>query len=335
MVYLAQSQYLLLLLLIPLLFVGYALFLRMRRKRIARFGDEALVRQLMPNASTGKGWLKISLFAAAWFFFVIGLTRPQLGARLKEHESQGVEVMLALDVSNSMLAEDYSPNRLERAKLAISRLVDKLQGDRLGLVVFAGEAFVQLPITADYVSAKIFLKSIDTQSVPIQGTDLAAALMASARSFSTQSERSRAIILITDGEDHEGEAIEAAKTIAEQGIRIYCIGVGSPQGKPIPQPGGGLMKDRQGEIVVSRLDEDILQEIAGIGGGKYVRAGNAEFGLNPIIDDIRTIDKEQFNSVVFEDYDEQYMYFFAIALFFLILEFLVPETKARRKLFDK
>ena len=335
MVYLAQSQYLLLLLLIPLLFVGYALYLRMRRRRIAKFGDPELVGELMPDASTGKGWLKISLLAAAWFFFTIGLARPQLGARLKEHQTQGAEVMLVLDVSNSMRAEDYSPNRLERSKLAISRLVDKLQGDRIGLVVFAGEAFVQLPITADYVSAKIFLKSIDTGSVPIQGTDLAEALMTAARSFSTQSERSRAIILITDGEDHEGEALEAARAIAEQGIRIYCIGVGSPQGKPIPQPGGGLMKDRDGEIVVSRLDEDILQEIAGIGGGKYVRAGTVEFGLNPIIEDIRTLDKEQFNSVVFEDFDEQFMYFFAIALFFLILEMLIPGKKARRHLFRK
>ena len=334
MVYLAQSQYLLLLLLIPLLFVACALNLRIRRKRIARLGNPELVARLMPDASTGKVWLKVSLLAAAWFFFVIGLARPQLGARLKEHQSQGVEVMIALDVSNSMLAEDYSPNRLERSKLAISRLVDKLQGDRIGLVVFAGQAFVQLPITADYVSAKIFLKSIDTSSVPIQGTDLAEALMASARSFSTQSERSRAIILITDGEDHEGEALEAARTIAEQGIRIYCIGVGSPQGKPIPK-NGSLMKDRNGDIVVSRLDEEILQEIAGAGNGKYVRAGATEFGLNPIIDDIRALDKEQFNSVVFEDFDEQYMYFFAIALFFLILEFLVPETKARRHLFRK
>ena len=292
MVYLAQSQYLLLLLLVPLLFVAY------------------------------------------WFFFVLGLARPQLGARLKEHESQGVEVMIALDVSNSMLAEDYSPNRLERSKLAISRLVDKLQGDRIGLVVFAGEAFVQLPITADYVSAKIFLKSINTESVPIQGTALAEALMTSARSFSTQSERSRAIILITDGEDHEGEAIEAARAIAEQGIRIYCIGVGSPQGKPIPK-NGSLLKDANGDIVVTRLDEEILQEIAGAADGKYVRAGAAEFGLNPIIDDLRKLDKEQFSSVVFEDFDEQYMYFFAIALFFLILELLVPETKARRHLFKQ
>ena len=334
MVYLAQSQYLLLLLIVPLLFVAYALYLRARRKRLARFGSPELVSQLMPDASTGKGWLKISLLAAAWFFFVIGLARPQLGARLKEHQSQGVEVMVALDVSNSMLAEDYSPNRLERSKLAISRLVDKLQGDRIGLVVFAGEAFVQLPITADYVSAKVFLKSIDTESVPIQGTALSEALMASARSFSTQSERSRAIILISDGEDHEGEAIEAARAIAEQGIRIYCIGVGSPQGKPIPK-NGSLLKDASGEIVVTRLNEEILQEIAGAGNGKYVRAGAAEFGLNPIIDDIRTLDKEQFNSVVFEDFDEQFMYFFAIALFFLILELLVPETKARRHLFKQ
>ncbi|MCR5709453.1 MAG: VWA domain-containing protein [Bacteroidales bacterium] len=335
MVYLAQSQYLLLLILVPLLFVGYALWLRSRRRRLARFGDEELVRELMPTASTGKGWLKISLLAAAWFFFTIGLARPQLGARLKEHQSQGVEVMIALDVSNSMLAEDYSPNRLERSKLAISRLVDKLQGDRIGLVVFAGESFVQLPITADYVSAKIFLNSITTESVPIQGTALAEALVSSARSFSTQSERSRAIILISDGEDHEGEAVEAARAIAEEGIRIYCIGVGSPQGKPIPAKGGGLMKDSSGEIVVTRLNEEILQEIAGAGNGKYVRAGAAEFGLNPIIDDIRTLDKEQFNSVVFEDFDEQYMYFFAIALFFLVLEFLVPARRARRHLFQK
>lgn len=334
MVYLAQSQNLLLLLIVPLLFVAYALYLRARRKRLARFGSPELVSQLMPDASTGKGWLKISLLAAAWLFFAIGLARPQLGARLKEHQSQGVEVMVALDVSNSMLAEDYSPNRLERSKLAISRLVDKLQGDRIGLVVFAGEAFVQLPITADYVSAKVFLKSIDTESVPIQGTALSEALMASARSFSTQSERSRAIILISDGEDHEGEAIEAARAIAEQGIRIYCIGVGSPQGKPIPK-NGSLLKDASGEIVVTRLNEEILQEIAGAGNGKYVRAGATEFGLNPIIDDIRTLDKEQFNSVVFEDFDEQFMYFFAIALFFLILELLVSDTKARRHLFKR
>ena len=176
MIYFANSDVLLLLLLLPVFFVAYAAALQFRRRRIARFGDPELIRQLMPTASVGKGWLKVSFFAVAFLFFVIGLSRPQLGARLKERESKGVEVMIALDVSNSMLAEDYSPNRLERSKLAISRLVDKLAGDRIGLVVFAGQAFVQLPITTDYVSAKIFLNTITTGSVPVQGTALADAL---------------------------------------------------------------------------------------------------------------------------------------------------------------
>lgn len=334
MIQFAQPQWLLLLLIVPLLFIFYGIYLRRRRKRIARFGDEKLVKQLMPAASTAKGWLKTSLLAAAWFFFAIGMTRPQTGARVKEHETRGIEVMIALDVSNSMLAEDYSPNRLERSKLAIHRLVDKMQGDRIGLIVFAGESFVQLPITADYVSAKIFLNSINTESVPIQGTALADAIVSAARSFSTQSERARAIILITDGEDHEGDVLEAARTVAEQGIKIYCIGVGSPQGKPIPID-GSLLKDADGEIVVTRLDEETLLQIAEAGGGKYVRAGNSEFGLNPIIDDLRQMDKEQFQSLVFEDFNEQYMYFFAIALFFLLLEFIIPDTKARRALFKK
>ena len=330
----SQAQYLLLLIIIPLLFVFYGAYLRIRRRRLAKLGDPALVERLMPSASTGKGWLKISLLAAAWFFFTLGLARPQMGARLKEHQSRGIEVMIALDVSNSMLAEDYSPNRLERSKLAISRLVDKLQGDRIGLIVFAGQSFVQLPITADYVSAKIFLNSISTESVPIQGTALAEAITSAARSFSTQSERSRAIILITDGEDHEGDVLKAAQAVAEAGIRLYCIGVGSPQGKPIPKD-GELMKDSNGEIVVSRLDEGTLQEIAGVGGGKYVRAGNSEFGLNPIIEDIRTLDEEEFQSVVFEDFDEQYMYFFGIALLLLIIEMCISDLKPKKRLFKE
>lgn len=334
MLYLAQVQYLWLLLIIPLLFLAYGAYLRIRKTRIAKLGDSTLVNNLMPSASTGKGWLKISLLAAAWFFFTLGLARPQLGARLKDHQSQGIEVMVALDVSNSMLAEDYSPNRLERSKLALSRLVDRLQGDRLGLLVFAGESFIQLPITADYVSAKIFLNTISTESVPVQGTALAEAITTSARSFSNQSDRSRAIILITDGEDHEGDVIQAAREVSQAGIRIYCIGVGSPQGKPIPKD-GDLIKDSEGNIVVSRLDEAVLQEIANIGNGKYVRAGNSEFGLNPIIDDLRTLDKEEFQSLVFEDFDEQYMYLFGIALFFLILETLIGDSKSKRVFFKK
>lgn len=321
------------LLLIPFFFLGYWWYRKAQKRRAARLGDEELVRALMPDASPSKGWLKVTLFSLAFLFFVLGLSRPQLGARLQERETNGVEIMIALDVSNSMLAQDYSPNRLERAKLAISRLVDKLAGDRIGLVIFAGESFVQLPITTDYVSAKAFLSSIEPGSIPIQGTATADALMTAARSFSTQSEKSRAIILISDGEDHEGNVLEAAESIAQEGIKIYCIGVGSTQGEPIPM-GGDMLRDKDGNIVVTRLDEKALREIASAGGGEYVRAAAGEFGLNPIIDNIRSIEASKFKSVVFEDFDEQYMYFFGIALFFFILEMLIGRRRSRVKLFS-
>lgn len=330
----AQPKYLLLLLLIPLFFVGYWFYVKGQRARQARLGDPALVSRLMPEVSTAKGWLKVSLFSVGFFFFVLGLARPQLGARLKERETSGVEIMIALDVSNSMLAQDYSPNRLERAKLAISRLVDKLAGDRIGLVIFAGSSFVQLPITADYVSAKSFLHSIGPESISVQGTATADALMTAARSFSTQSEKSRAIILISDGEDHEGNVLETAESIAEEGIRIYCIGVGSTKGEPIPM-GGDMLRDKDGNIVVTRLDEKTLKEIAAAGNGEYVRAAAGEFGLNPIIDNIRTIEATKFKSVVYEDFDEQYMYFFGIALLFFVIELLVGSRRNRHHLFKQ
>ena len=192
MIHFASAQYLLLLVLIPLFFIVYALVLRMRARRIGRFGDEALVRQLMPSYSKAKAWVRLTLFSIGFFFFVIGLSRPHIGAKLKEHQTKGAEIMIVLDVSNSMLAEDYSPNRLERAKLAISRLVDKLREDRIGLIVFAGNSFVQLPVTTDYVSAKMFLNSISTESVPIQGTAIGEAISTALRSFSAQSEKSPA-----------------------------------------------------------------------------------------------------------------------------------------------
>jgi len=328
----AQYQYLLLLGLVPLFFVLHALVCRWRSKRISKFGDKELVGSMMPSASKAKGWVRISLFSLAFTFFVIGLSRPQIGAKLKEHETQGVEIMIALDVSNSMLAEDYSPNRLERAKLAISRLVDKLHEDRIGLIVFAGNAFVQLPITTDYVSAKMFLNSINTESVPVQGTAIGAAINLSIKSFSTQSEKSRAIIVITDGENHEDDPVAAAKQAAELGVRVFTIGIGSPEGKPVPLD-GELLKDKNGEIVVSRLDEKVLQELAAAGGGAYVRAGNSEFGLTPIVESIQQMDEEKFNSVVFEDFDEQFMYFFAIALGLFVIEMLIGERKAKKQLF--
>ena len=334
MIHFAYAQYLLLIFLIPVFFIVQAVLLRIRRNRLRKFGDEKLVSQMMPSYSKSKVWVRLVLFSIGFFFFVIGLSRPQIGARLKEQEIKGAEIIIAIDVSNSMLAEDYSPNRLERAKLAVSRLVDKLRDDRIGLVIFAGTSFVQLPVTTDYVSAKMFLNSIDTGSIPIQGTALGDAITTCIRSFSEQSDKSRAIILITDGENHEDDPVAAAKQAAEMGIKVFAIGVGSPEGKPIPM-NGELLKDKDGEIVVSRLDEAVLQEIAAEGNGAYVRAGNSEFGLNPIIDDLRKLEDEKYSSVVFEEYDEQFMYFLAIALVFFVLEMLVGDRRSKRHLFQR
>lgn len=332
MLYFAQPVYLWLLLLVPVFPVIYALLRLFRRRRLRAFGDEALVRELMPSWSSSKGWWRTVLFSLAFACFAIGLSRPLLGAKLVERETKGAEIVICLDVSNSMLAQDYSPDRLSRAKLAISKLVDRLQGDRIGLVIFAGTSFVQLPVTTDYVSAKMFLSSIDTRSVPVQGTAIGDAIRTAAKSFSAQSEKSRAIIVITDGENHEDDAAGAAREANETGIKVYTIGVGTPDGQPL-KIDGELLKDKDGRIVVSRLDEPALKNIAAAGGGAYVRAGNEEFGLNPIIDDIGKMEDERFNSVVFEEYDEQYMYFFAAALLLFVLEMLIGERKPKRRLF--
>ena len=251
MINFAAADYLFLIVLIPFFFIVYGFMRRARKKRMAKFGDIPLIEKLIPAVSERKGWVKLSLLSLSWLFLCIGMARPQLGAILKEQEVKGAEIMIALDVSNSMLAEDYSPNRLERAKLAISKLTDRLQGDRIGLIVFAGQAFVQLPITADYVSAKIFLNSINTESVPVQGTEMGDAIITACRSFSPESKNSRAIILITDGENHEGDPVKAAKQAVETGARVYAIGVGSSEGKPIPV-NGSLLKDKEGNIVVSK-----------------------------------------------------------------------------------
>ena len=330
----AESKYLFLLLLIPVFIIIQTVVLRFRRKRLEKFGDEALVKELMPSYSRAKVWLRLSFFLLAFFFFTLGISRPQMGAILKEHTTRGAEVMIVLDVSNSMLAEDYSPNRLERAKLAISRMVDKLRDDRIGLVVFAGNSFVQLPITTDYVSAKMFLSSISTQSVPIQGTAIGEAISTALRSFSAQSDKSRAIIVITDGENHEDDPVAAASQAAELGVRVFTIGIGSPEGKMIPFE-GDYLRDKEGNPVVTRLDESVLQEVASAGTGLYVRAGNSEFGLNPIIEEIAGMDDEEYDSVVFEEYDELYMYFFAMALFFLVLEMLIGDRRSKYHLFRR
>ena len=329
----ANPKFLIFLLLVPVIPVAYAIMRRIRLSRVRRFGDEELVRELMPSWSGAKGWVKIILFSLAFAFFVLGISRPQIGAKLSQRQTRGAEIMICLDVSNSMLAQDYSPDRLSRAKLAISRLVDKLEGDRIGLIIFAGSSFVQLPVTTDYISAKMFLSSVNTESIPIQGTAIGDAISTAIKSFSVQSEKSRAIIVITDGENHEDDAVVAARQAAEMGIKVYTIGVGSVRGEPIPK-NGDLMKDSNGNIVVTRLDENTLRKIAEAGGGAYIHAGNEEFGLTPIINDLKKMEDEMFNSVVFEEYDEQFMYFLGIALFLFVIEMLIGDRKLKRNLFD-
>ena len=330
----ARPVFLWLLLLVPLLLLGHAVRLRVRRRRIRRFGDERLVAALMPSWSGAKGWWRTIFFCIGFASFAVGMARPQLGATLQEREIKGAEIMICLDVSNSMLAQDYTPDRLSRAKLALSRIVDRLDGDRIGLIIFAGTSFVQLPVTTDYVSAKMFLNSVDNKSIPVQGTAIGDAILLAAKSFSTQSEKSRAIIVITDGENNEDDPVEAARQVAETGIRVYTVGVGSLRGQPIPLD-GELMKDKAGNIVVTHLDEETLRRVAAAGNGAYVHAGNEEFGLNPILAEIRKLEDERFGNVVFTEYDEQYMYFFAVALFFFVLEMLVGERRAKRRLFDE
>ena len=329
----ADYKFLYLLLLIPVFLLGYALLRYLRGRRVRKLGEPELVAALMPSASSSKGWVRTVLFCLAFACFVLGLARPRTGAKLAERKTKGAEIIVALDVSNSMLAQDYSPSRLERAKLSISRLTDKLQEDRIGLVIFAGTSFVQLPVTTDYVSAKMFLGSIDTGSIPVQGTAIGDAIRLCIKSFSAQSEKSRVIVVISDGENHEDDPVSAARQAAELGIKVYTIGVGSAEGQPIPVE-GGLLRDKDGEIVVTKLDEETLRKVAQAGGGAYIHAGGEEFGLNPIIQDIRRMEEEEFGSIVFEEYDEQYMYFFAAALLLFVIEMLVGERKPRRKLFE-
>jgi Ca-activated chloride channel family protein len=325
----AHPEYLTLLLLVPALLVLYIVLRRYNRRILERFGSNAMIKLLAPQVSIARRNWKFALWLLAFVFFVVGLSRPQLGARVKEVTKKGAEIIIALDVSNSMMAQDFTPNRLENAKRAIARLTEQLSGDRIGLIVFAGDAYIQLPITSDYVSAKLFLSSIHPEIVPKQGTAIGKAISTAMRSFSLQSEKSRAIIIISDGENHDDNPVEAAELAAKEGIKIYAVGIGSANGSPIPLRGGGMMKDRDGNMVVTRLDESTLEQIASAGKGMYVRATNVNLGLGDIVTDIRKLEKQEMSSFIYEDFNEQYHYFFIIAIALLFLELLITERKSR------
>lgn len=330
----ANGELLYLLILVPVLVAVYLLAVGRRRRLVARFGNPTLLAELMPDFSRGRIRLKAALFIAAYTLLVFAAARPQLGSKLREEHSRGVEMMLVVDVSNSMMAEDFEPNRLERTKYAIGKLFEGLRQQRVGLVVFAGEPKVQLPITSDYRMAQSFAKRISPSLVGEQGTAVGRALEQAMLSFSSQSEQSRVIVLITDGENHEDDAVEVARKAAEQGIRIYTIGIGTPEGAPI-QIDGDFIKDENGEMVVSKLNEQMLEQIASITDGAYVRATKQSIGLDEIVKSIDQMEKSDLATVRFEEYNEQYQYLVAAALVLLVLDvFILSRRNPRLRRFN-
>ena len=328
-----HQEYLYALALIPLFAIFFVWTVFARKNRLKRLGDTELVSRLMPDASSKKPAVKFILLMVAFAFAVVGAAGPKVGTKFQDQKRVGSEIIIALDVSNSMLAEDIQPNRLERAKQAVSRLIDRLGDNRIGLIVFAGEAYIQLPITADFVSAKMFLSTISTESVPIQGTAIGAAINLAANSFSPMSEAGKAIIVITDGENHEDDPVKAATEVAMRGIDVHAVGVGSPNGVPIPiRTRGGqidFMRDRSGSIVMTRLDENTLQEMAAAGNGIYVRATTANMGLNNVLDKINNLEQVEFETRVYADFAHMFQWFFGVALFFLFIELLISNRKNR------
>ena len=318
--------------LIPILTIFFIFSRILRKRAIRKFGDLEIISQLMPSASNVRPIFKFILLMLALSAFILGAARPQFGSKLQTVKREGVEIIIALDVSNSMMAEDIKPNRLERAKRAIDRLISRLKNDKIGLIVFAGEAYTQLPITSDYSSAQLFLASVSPEIVPRQGTAIGAAINLATRSFSPNPESSKAIIVITDGENHEDDAVGAAQLAAQQGIVVHTIGMGLPQGAPIPVVRGGqtdYRRDRDGNIVITRLDEVMLEKISAAGNGIYLRASTANVGLEDILDEINKMQKTEIETQMFSEYEDLFPYFFAAGLALLLLEFLIMERKNR------
>lgn len=322
----ANPQLLWLLLLVPVMVVAFAAILLLRRRNLRRFGNIETVSSLLRDVSSWRVHTKFILFTLAFVAMVFAAARPQFGAKLREQKSEGVEMMFVVDVSNSMLAEDFTPNRLDRTRYAIDKLFTQLNQDRVGVVVFAGEAKVQLPITTDYRMARSFTKRLSPQLVDVQGTDISDAIDLASLSFSQREDASRVMILITDGEAHDNDAVVAAERAAERGIRIFAIGIGSPQGAPI-KVGGEFIKDEKGEMVVSRLNEQLLQQITEIGKGGYIRASNAEFGLSEIVDEIAKMEKSERSTLTFDEYNEQFHWLLWVALSLLLIEGLLLDRR--------
>lgn len=323
-----EPLYLYLLLLVPLLAGLHYATNYHRKKRLLRYGDPTLLKELMPDVSFVRREVKIWLMFMALALLVFALARPQFGTKKETRKRQGIEAIIAMDISNSMLAEDVTPNRLEKSKMLVSSIVDKMTDDKIGLIVYAGEAYTQLPITSDYVSAKMFLETIQPSMITTQGTDIKQAIDLAMKSFTPDDKVSKAVFVITDGEDNEGGAVETARAAAEKGIKVYVLGVGSPQGAPIPVPGSTqYITDNTGNVVVSKLNEPMCQEIAAAGRGAYIYVDNSSSAQEKLSEYVDKLAKAEMESSVFSEYDEQFQAVALLALFLLVLDVMIMERK--------
>ncbi len=330
----AHIKFLYLLVALPVLGIIFLIAMSRKRKAIKEFGDAELVQGLSPEASKIKPWLKFIIVETALMLVIIGMAGPEFGTKLKDVKHEGIELVIALDVSNSMLAEDIAPNRLENAKRAISKLVDRLHNDKIALVVFAGDAFVQLPMTSDYEAVKMFLSTITPKLVSNQGTAIGQAIELGMKSFTPGDDKNKALIIITDGENHEGNVVDMATKANQAGIIVHTIGMGLSKGAPIPQYNQNGQKDyrtdAQGNVVISKLDETTLKQIAVAGGGEYIRANNTKTGLNALFDKLNKMNKAEMETKVYAEYEEQYQYFIGFALLLLFAEFFILYRKNSR-----
>ena len=322
-----EPTYLYLLAALPLIAILRWVLERKQLKRLNLFGDPTLLRHLMPDVSKMRPVVKFWMLLAAMALIIVMMARPQMGTRISHEKRTGIESIIAMDISNSMLAEDVTPSRLDRTKMMVENLVDNFTDDKIGLIVFAGDAFVQLPITSDYVSAKMFLSEIEPSLIATQGTDIATAINMAANSFTQQQGVGKAIIVITDGEDHEGGALEAAKAAKKKGMRVYVLGVGSDKGAPIPLGNGDYMKDRTGNTVMTKLNEEMCRQIAEAGGGAYIHVDNNSNAQRQLDSELAKLSKKEMQSTIYSDYDEQFQAFGIIAIILLILEICILESK--------
>lgn len=323
----ADPQYLWLLSLIPILVIIHIIYLIKRRNRLRKFGDTELVRMLTPKASKYRPTVKFLLTLIALVLIIIMLARPQTGATISKDKRQGIEVVIALDISNSMLAEDVKPSRLERSKMLIENLIDHFYNDRICFVVFAGDAFVQLPITSDYLSAKMFLQDTSPSLIEAQGTDIGEAINLSLQSFTKDEQYGKAVILITDGEDHEGDAEKMAEKAVKKGVKVFVLGIGSSKGSPIPLGNGDFQKDNSEQVVMTALNEDMCRKVAEAGQGSYIHVDNTSMVENKLDKELKKLQKGEINGVIYKDFDEQFQVVAILCLMFLIIEVLVLEVK--------